>query len=124
MVADRIVFYVTDQGPGEDDGDNFIELADGIWLYFPVWNSFTDSAADEARKAGLLEFLTACVDNSSTHDYDALGFSYIATLGKLAASCEDALGQERSRSVLNALTAKFRVTDWKDLLEGCHNPYS
>ena len=124
MVADRMIFYVTDQGPGEGDGNNYLELADGIWLFLPVWNSLTGSAANEARTAGLLEFLAACVDNAVTHDYDALGFSYIVTLGKIAASCENALGQEKSRSLLNALTAKFRVSDWKNLLEGCHNPYS
>ena len=124
MVADRMIFYVTDQGPGEGDGDNFIELAEGIWARILVPRFLTGPAANEARTAGLLEFLAACVDNSSTHDYDALGFSYIATLGKIAASCENALGQEKSRSLLNALTAKFRVSDWKDLLEGCHNPYS
>ena len=124
MVVDPMTFYVTDQGPDEGDGNNYLKLADGIWLYIPVRNSLTGPVADEARTAGLLEFLTACVDNAVAHDYDILGFSYIATLSKLATSCEDTLGQEKSRSLLNALTAKFGVSDWKNLLEGCHSPYS
>lgn len=123
-VAAAMTFYVTDQGPGEADSDNYFELTNGIWLYIPVRNSLIGSAADEARKSGILEFLSACVDNAATHDYDTLGYLYIITLSKLAASCDKSFGREKSRSLLNTLTDKFRLSDWKNLLEGCHNPYS
>ena len=118
--AAAMTYYVVFAPPEDDFRWNYVLVGPMVWIYITV-PAFLDpqgAAAHEYRIQGLIEFLVDCIDASTTRDIDAIGRSYLETLHRLITGQRTVL--HLAQIVLNTVMARFKVLDWRVLLEGRH----